>query len=1028
MTKNNFINSKWFTIGVILLFAAIPPIFYSGLLNDGLILVSGDGAGYYTMRSFFNTELWSGGFPMWNKYLEGGMPYGAYDSVGLYPVAIILSVFSPAVFSYLYYFVHLFIGAVFFYFFLNELKFSKNTALIVSLLYELSVHLNGYRKDHIMLIVGIVYLPVILYFIQKFLNTKDLKWLIISAVAMGFQFLGAHTQVVLYTDGLAFVYLIIYEIRNKFNAKKAILYDALWLITYIAVIFAQLYATVVLFADINNYGAEGNSFENFKSYSIHAIKLLQMALPYVFGDNINQTLGSGYSSEMDIELFLGLFVLICLVFCVCRLLKKFEVKLYLSIMAAIFAYSSLAHIPFLADIVYKIPILNGFRVPSRALFIFIFFAFMLLAEFIEEVKNNESMEKFVVFGKKTAIVGIAAISLVLVCVLFFADTEEAMKTELQRFIKVFIPAVIVLAVILAVSVCHKIIVKKRGRSEIFYGIFCVVLAVSTLAETYPFSSNTSSLPAAYFDSENSPVEAEISASDYKVLDAFSSIDGAHAGMIGLNAGVHKKIMGINSYLTYNNPRLYQLMTGNESMPLNYSGLFSGFPNMEEILKSKNDLLSVLGVKYIIDSSGILENDAGFYQDLTLDEQVIAVEEELYFPATSEYNVYSCPIQTDTDDFIKVEFDLETSGELSFAYLDMVSEAGVDGYNRIISFSEDQNHYTSYYKIPSEAESGNRSLRVVFQNTQDAVIRNFSVYQKANDVTDENAILSEPAATLPACQPGAYSLIQYPAELDPNEYYLISFDAYSDSVPQMLYADFWAEGYDSNDQQVDIIIPAGQKESCSYVINSGDCPDSALLRFVSISGTDISLDNIVLKPMDKSGFGFYSKYYSDEAQTIYLNENAKDILFINPEVKPLESGEEIYKCVEEYDLLNVSYVKDFDKSLDLSDSESSIEDIDFKTNSISAKVVSDKDTFMNFSQSYYKGWSAYVDGKSVPLYIVDDVIMGAEVPAGEHVVEFRYSIPFFGAAIVISVGAIAFWVIYFVVRDKKNIKASAQDKE
>lgn len=1021
MKLKEFVKSKYFVFVAIVLFAAIPPLFYSQYLCNDLLLVSGDGAGYFSMRSFFNNELWSGTFPMWNKYLEGGLPYGAFDSVGLYPVALILSFFSPAVFSYLFYFVHLFIGAFFTYLFLGELKFSRTTALIVSLIYELSIHLNGYRKSHIMLIAGIVFLPVVLYFIQKYLNTMKLKWLICSAVAMGIQFTGSHSQITIYTDALAFVYLVVnlvynYKVKGKFPVKRTIKHIVLWLATYVGTMFAQLYTTLLLFADMRSFGIEPYSFDSFKSYSIHAVKLLQMALPYIFGDNINQALGPAVSSEMDIELFLGLFVLICLIFCVSHLFRKFEVKFSVIIMVIVFVYSSLAHIPFVAEIVYRLPIFGSFRVPSRALFIFVFFAFVLLAYFIESVRQKEYMEKYISFQTKVAAFGMAGIALVCVCMLFMSDTEDAMKDGLIKFSKVFLAAALVLAVMLILSLCYKRFVRNGSHIKVFYGVFCCVLTAVTLVETYPFSINTISVSSTYFDAERAPIETEISDTNYKVLDAFDSIDGAHEGMIGLNSGTDKKIMGINSYLTFNNPRLYQLLSGNELIPLNYSGLFSGFPNMEEILRSKNDLISVLGVKYIIDSSGILANDPSYISDFGIDKVILQDEESKHFPGTEEFNIYCWNIEA-SDMPLKVEFDLETGGDLGLMYIDMVDGSGFDGYNKNVFYSSQNSHYTVYYNVPSEIQHGSCMLRLVFKNTADAILKNFTVYQN-DELNVMDTVFSADQVKLAACAADSYSLSSFDVAIEPDTYYSLSFDAYSDSAPALLYSDLYGEGYDAPEQQADITLTPGQSTSLTYVINSGSCPDSTQLRFVSVCDSDVVFNNISLEKVNKPSTGAYTPYYSDSAQSIYLNENAKDILFTNARVAPKDDNERIYRCVEQYDLLNTSYVSGFDKELDLTDGNTVISDIDFKTNSISAKIVSEKATFVNFSQCYYKGWSAYVDGEKVPVYVVDDVIMGAEVPAGQHTIEFRYSIPFFGAAVGLSCGVVVFWIVYFIISERK----------
>lgn len=1024
MNEKRLQYKKYFNILILLLFAAIPPIFYSGIIDKGMLLVSGDGASYFSLRAFFNDAIWSGEFPYWNKYLEGGIPYGAYDSVGLYPIGLLLSFLSPDIFSYAFYFFHLIIGAYFLYLFLQEIGCNRFASLIVSVIYETSIHINGYRKAHIMLIVGIVYLPVILYFIQKYLNTGKLKFLICSSVFMGIQFLGAHTQVVFYTDVVCFFYLLVYFIKNKEKVKKVISHFTAWLLTYLGVIFAQLYTTVLLFIDMKSIGTEPNSFANFKSYSIHFVKLLQMAFPYIFGDNINQAISPMYSSEMDIELFLGFFVLICLIFCGTHLVKKFEIKLSLFFMAIAFVYSAMGHIPFLAQIIYKLPVFGSFRVASRALFIFVFFAFVCLGIFITEIQKQNIMENFLNFGEKVTAAVLGGIITIGLGAIALAESEDAIVTVLFKLEKVFLPATIVCAVILLIVFVYKYIPAAKNNVKKFYSIFCVIILCSTLAETYNFSKNTNSVSKDYFTISSSNITEEISNSNYKVLDAFYSIDGAHDSLIGLNSAVDKKIMGINSYLTYNNPRLYSILSGKNTIQMNFSGLFSGFPNMQEILTQKNDLLSVLGIKYLIDSSGLLAENPRYFSSFNVSKKIYSDENVSYLMSSAnEFNIYNAAVDLLPNTAYKIEFDLDCSTFPEMMYVDVLTSSGYDGYNKDIYYNASDRHFSIYYSTAAEDYSGS-SVRLVMINSTDVSVSNFTISECTPYVSDNAIIYSSEERILPASEPNGYSLISDGINLIPNKKYMVSFNSYTESPADFFYVDFYAEGFDDPEQQINATLIPGKKQRHTYIFNSGNCPEDLSVRFVACGSSDIQLSDISVTDMLNSDSGMYYPYYSGEEGNIYINPNAKNILFTVDNVKSVSENENIYSSIEEHDLLNTAYVRDYESNLDLTDTSTQITDINFTNNAITATVNTDKDTFLNFSQCYYPGWKAYVDGKETSVYIVDDVIMGADVPAGQHTIEFRYAIPYFAVAVVFSVGVVVFWVIYFKIKD--NVKHKTQD--
>jgi hypothetical protein len=73
-----------------------------------------------------------------------------------------------------------------------------------------------------------------------------------------------------------------------------------------------------------------------------------------------------------------------------------------------------------------------------------------------------------------------------------------------------------------------------------------------------------------------------------------------------------------------------------------------------------------------------------------------------------------------------------------------------------------------------------------------------------------------------------------------------------------------------------------------------------------------------------------------------------------------------------------------------DSTASVSLIENQNDNISYRFSARSNQFVVFSEIYYdKGWNAFIDGKPTPYCKVDYVLRGMAVPAGEHVIEFRF---------------------------------------
>lgn len=74
---------------------------------------------------------------------------------------------------------------------------------------------------------------------------------------------------------------------------------------------------------------------------------------------------------------------------------------------------------------------------------------------------------------------------------------------------------------------------------------------------------------------------------------------------------------------------------------------------------------------------------------------------------------------------------------------------------------------------------------------------------------------------------------------------------------------------------------------------------------------------------------------------------------------------------------------------VSDASAKIQLVAYEPNYLKYEVESDKGGTVVFSEIYYPGWQSMIDGKEVPHGRTNYILRAMNVPAGKHVIEFRF---------------------------------------
>ena len=136
-------------------------------------------------------------------------------------------------------------------------------------------------------------------------------------------------------------------------------------------------------------------------------------------------------------------------------------------------------------------------------------------------------------------------------------------------------------------------------------------------------------------------------------------------------------------------------------------------------------------------------------------------------------------------------------------------------------------------------------------------------------------------------------------------------------------------------------------------------------------------------------------------------------FVSEAVKA-ESAREALDMLGYEDLLNCAIVEDADVA-DYYDYSGDIELVEYAPNYLKYEYSAPAEALAVFSEVYFAdGWSVQIDGKDADYFVADYILRGMVLPAGDHIVEWRFRAPAWGAiSVVMAVCSVL--VLLFVAR-------------
>lgn len=601
-----------FTI-IVITFLAISKIFIKGLFPyPGDLLVSfnfpwssGGWNGYnpWTTRkalfasdairqhlpwhNFTFTAIKNGIFPLWNPYSFSGTPHFAnLQTFILNPfntLFLLLPLFNAWV---IFIILQIPLSIYFTYLFARSLGLRKASSLFAGASFIFSSYFFIWFE---LGIVGysILWLPLILFSIQKFFEKFKYRYFFLLIIASVFCIFAGHIQTAIYVFliALAFWTIKTSQVKNNSLKIKSLFLLFIWLILTFLSAAIQLLPSLELY--VNSPLVKPFAKEAFDLGSIPFLHLISFFAPDFFGNPATnnfwaKSYGDGTPNIGTIPLLFAFFALVKH--------KKWEIKFF-SIFALIFILFAAQSPLFLLIEKLSIPILNG-TAPTRTIFV-VCFSLSILAGFGLDTFTDEDKKSKFKFYKLLLIFFIVYI-LMFAATIILPKLLTPKELWLTRFSiskkNLVIPFFSLCAV--PVAIFLEFVIKKTKQANFHIKIYLIIIT-TVLVGLYQFNKISPFSPKVDFFPDHPAITwLQQNAS----INRFHGDGGAN---FSTNFATYYHIFSAEGYSVFRIRRYAELISSQKDgiIPQKYTradaDLFTENENNEQ------RLLDLLGVKYIL---------------------------------------------------------------------------------------------------------------------------------------------------------------------------------------------------------------------------------------------------------------------------------------------------------------------------------------------------------------------------------------------------------------------------------------------
>lgn len=489
---STFSFRRWTTPGSLAatLVTLFPLFYFFPAVRGRITLCPDDGLLFNVpLRTTAAAIFLDGNLPLWNPYMFGGMPLFASAQGGLlFPLNWFYLIFNAAAATNMMVISTYMLAALGAYLYARRAGASIAGAIVTSLVWQSGGVLVA-QLSHINIVQVAAMLPWLLWAMERYVFTRSsIRGLLLSVVVALQVFVG-HPQTFCYSLLLVSAYAVVMAVTER--SKRAGYFKSLaYIAAGITLAAVQIVPTLEL---LRNSLRNEVTYDFFTSFSMPRRFIETFFAPYVLGGGDGGLFRAPYFGPpfyAEYIAYVGLLTLMLAL--VALLIKRDSRNLFWTAIAVIGLILALGgNAPLgIAKLVYHLPVLNLFRVPSRHV-MEVNFALAVLAgrglTILTSSKNTRRLQ--------AGVAGAALLVFLLTCMAVTLGRPGEFRlgriapVTFLRAPELFVP--VVLAALSAVALWIVMRGRMRGRT----GVLITVLTIDLLIWGYSSGWRTNTGPA-----------------------------------------------------------------------------------------------------------------------------------------------------------------------------------------------------------------------------------------------------------------------------------------------------------------------------------------------------------------------------------------------------------------------------------------------------------------------------------------------------------------------------------------------------